>query len=66
MATSKAAVQRYKKKAYDTIQILVKKGKREVIKQYAKERGKGLNEFINELIDRELQGYEYKEESPEQ
>ena len=66
MATSKAAVQRYKKKAYDTSQILVKTGKRDIIKQDAKEHGKGLNEFINELIDRELEGYEYKEESPEQ
>ena len=66
MATSKAAVQRYKKKTYDTIQILVKKGRRDIIKQYAKEHGKGLNEFINELIERELEGYKYKEESPEQ
>ena len=66
MATSKAAVQRYKKKTYDTIQILVKKGRRDIIKQYAKEHGKGLNEFINELIEREMEGYEYKEESPEQ
>ena len=55
MATSKAAVQRYKKKAYDAIQVLVPKGDRDIIKQFAKERGQGLNEFIKALIYREME-----------
>ena len=61
---SKAAVQRSKKKAYDAIQVLVKKGDREKIKQYAAEHGQGLNEFIKDLIYREIEGYEY-EKAPE-
>lgn len=66
MATSKAAVLRYKKKTYDAIQILVKKGDRELIKEFATKNGMGLNEFIKYLIYREMYGDPEKEESADE
>ena len=50
----KEATARYNKKAYDRINLVVPKGKRQVIADYAKAQGKSLNRFINDLIDQEL------------
>lgn len=47
----KEATARYNKKAYDRIDIVVPKGKRQVIKDFAASQGKSLNRFINEAID---------------
>ena len=46
----KEATARYNKKAYDRIDLVVKKGQREVIKQFAASQGKSLNRFICDAI----------------
>lgn len=53
MACTKAsnkAVQKYSAKTYDQIKVLVKKGEREEIKNYAESQGMSLNGYINKLI----------------
>ena len=42
----KEATARYNKKAYDRIDVVVKKGQRQVIKDFAASQGKTLNRFI--------------------
>lgn len=57
MANPKAqqeATARYNKKAYDRIDIVVPKGKRQIIKDYAKSKGMSTNRFINEAIDKAM------------
>lgn len=44
------ATQKYNKKAYDRIQIRVKKGEAEKIKAYAEKKGMSINGYINKLI----------------
>ncbi|MDP4117903.1 MAG: hypothetical protein Q8873_01785 [Bacillota bacterium] len=54
MPTTKAgqkAVHKYVKNNYDRLEITVPKGKKEKIKQYAADKGKSLNSFVNEAID---------------
>lgn len=51
MATSKKAVAKYKKKAYDQILLLVKSGRRDEIKASAAKAGLSVNEFINRAIE---------------
>ena len=46
----KEATARYNKKAYDRIDVIVPKGKRQVIKDFAASQGKSLNRFICEAI----------------
>ena len=48
------ATARYNKKAYDRIDIIVPKGKREVIKSFAQKQGKSTNRFINDAIDKAM------------
>ena len=48
------ATARYNKKAYDRIDIIVPKGKRQIIKDYAKSKGMSTNRFINEAIDKAM------------
>ena len=50
----KEATARYNKKAYDRIDIIVPKGKRELIKNFARKQGKSTNKFINEAIDKAM------------
>lgn len=50
----KEATARYNKKAYDRIDIIVPKGKRRIIKEFAEARGKSTNKFINEAIDKAM------------
>lgn len=54
MGTSAKVKNRYNKKAYDFITITVKKGRKEVIKSYAQNKGKSVNSLINEMIDKEI------------
>ena len=49
------ATARYNKKAYDKICLVVKKGRRQIIADYAKAQGKSMNKFINEAIDKALE-----------
>lgn len=50
----KEATARYNKKAYDRIEIKVKKGKKQEIVSYAKSQNKSVNQFITDLIDKEI------------
>lgn len=50
----KEATARYNKKAYDRIEIKVKKGRKAQIFEYAARHNKSVNQFIVELIDREI------------
>lgn len=51
----KEATARYNKKAYDRINVVVPKGKRKQITDFAKSQGKSLNRFINDAIDYQMQ-----------
>ena len=53
--TSAAAKNKYAAKAYDRIQLVVKKGKKSEIKAYAETHGYSLNSFVNEAIDEKMQ-----------
>lgn len=50
----KEATARYNKKAYDRINLIVRKGKRKRIAEYAASQGKSMNRFINDAIDAQL------------
>lgn len=50
----KEATARYNKKSYDRINLIVKKGQRQVIKDFAARQGKSLNRFVCDLIEAEL------------
>lgn len=50
----KEATARYNKKAYDRIDLIVPKGKRKLIKEFAESQGKSTNRFINDAIDRAM------------
>jgi len=52
--SQKEATARYNKKAYDRIDLIVKKGQRQIIKDFAASKGKSLNRFITELIEAEM------------
>lgn len=51
----KEATARYNKKAYDRIDIVVPKGKRQIIKDFAASQGKSLNRFICDAIDHQME-----------
>lgn len=44
----------YSRKAYDDIRLQVKKGQKEIIRQYAQQRGLSLNGYINKLIQDDM------------
>lgn len=53
MAVSKAqqkAVHKYVKNNYDRIDVMVKKGEKDILKAHASERGETLNGFITRAI----------------
>lgn len=50
----KEATARYNKKAYDRIDLVVKKGQRQIIKDFAASQGKSLNRFICDAIEAEI------------
>lgn len=50
----KEATARYNKRAYDRIEIKVKKGRKAEIFAYAASQNKSVNQFITELIDKEM------------
>lgn len=52
--SQKEATARYNKKAYDRINIIVKKGQREIIKNYAASQGKSLNRFVLDAVEAEM------------
>lgn len=50
--SQRAATARYNKKTYDRIEIFVRKGKKQMIKEFAQKQGKSTNKFINDAIDK--------------
>lgn len=50
----KEATARYNKKSYDRIDLIVKKGQRQIIKEFAASKGKSLNRFICDAIEKEM------------
>lgn len=50
----KRANQKYNAKAYDQIKIVVKKGRRNEIKQFAEKCGMSLNAYVNYLIEKDM------------
>lgn len=50
----KEATARYNKKAYDRIDVIVKKGQRQIIKDFAAKQGKSLNRFICDAIEAQM------------
>lgn len=53
--SQKEATARYNKKAYDRINVIVKKGQRQLIKDFAASQGKSLNRFICDAIEYQMQ-----------
>ena len=52
MGTAKTRAQnKYISKAYDRINLVLPKGRKDVIKQYAETNGESVNSFINRAID---------------
>ncbi len=50
----KEATARYNKKTYDRINVIVRKGQRQIIKHFAASQGKSLNRFICDAIEAEM------------
>ena len=50
----KEATARYNRKAYDRIDLIVKKGQRQIIKDFAASQGKSLNRFILDAVEKEM------------
>lgn len=50
----KEATARYNKKAYDRIDVIVPKGKRQIIKDFAAAQGKSLNRFILDAVEEQM------------
>lgn len=57
----KEATARYNKKAYDRIDLVVKKGQRQIIKDFAASQGKSLNRFILDAVEAEMKKIEETE-----
>lgn len=53
--TSTAIKNKWNSKSYDTLNIRVKKGQRENIKEYALFNGESLNGFITRIIDEAME-----------
>ena len=51
----KRATAKYNAKAYDRIEIKVKKGQKEIIQKHAEEQGTSLNSYIVDLIESDMQ-----------
>lgn len=60
MSESKGSAQtraknKYNAKAYDSLRVVVKKGRKEVLKAHAEKHGESLNGFINRAIDEAIE-----------
>ncbi len=52
--SQKEATARYNKKAYDRINIIVKKGQRQVSKDFGESQGKSINRLFLDLVEAEM------------
>ena len=59
----KEATARYNKKAYDRIDVIVPKGKRQIIKDFAASQGKSLNRFVCDAIEYQMNLHAEKEQN---
>ena len=50
-----AANNRYNNKAYDRINIAIKKGQKEIIKSHAASMNESINSFVNRAIDETIE-----------
>ena len=60
MADSQGSAQtraknKYNAKAYDSLRIVVKKGRKEIIKAHAEQQGESINGFVNRAIDEAME-----------
>ena len=53
--TSSASKNKYNAKAYDRIQVVVKKGNKGIIMEHAESRGESTNSFINRAIEETIE-----------
>ena len=53
-------INNYIKKKYDRINLVVPAGSKQVIKSRAAQKGKSVNQYINELIDNDLKNSKEK------
>ena len=49
------ANQKYRKKAYDRLEVLVPKGKKANVQAHAESRGESLAKFVNRAIDEAME-----------
>lgn len=49
------AKNRYNAKTYDSLRIVVPKGKKDIIKDFADKQGKSINGFVNEAIEEKME-----------
>lgn len=54
---------KYNVSAYDRLAVNVKKGQRDVIKEYAENNGETVNTLINRLLASEINGFQPIEKS---
>ncbi len=52
--SQREATARYNRKTYDRINVIVKKGQRQAIKDFAASQGKSINRFILDLVEAEM------------
>ena len=60
MAENKGSAQtraknKYNAKAYDSLRVVVKKGRKDIIRAHAEKQGESLNGFINRAIDEAIE-----------
>ena len=53
--SSTKAKNKYNAENYDSLRIVVPKGKKEIIKEYAASKGESINGFVNRVIDEAMQ-----------
>ena len=53
--TSNEVKRRYNEKTYDRLQLVVQKGKKDAIRDFAVSRGESLNGFVNRAIDETME-----------
>ena len=59
------SIKKYQDKAYDHLHILLKKGRRDVVKKHADELGMSLNAFINMAIQEKIERMTRSEQQEE-
>lgn len=54
-SAKKRANQKYVAKTYEQLKVLVKKGQKEVIKDFAHSNGLSINAYVNKLIKEDME-----------